>query len=152
MSQNERFNHRRLDYSAWHRRESTRRFVGIENAQRLAMIDLDAELYVEYDDGTKYPLALIEIAEDNGQDRKTATVTANLAKRANLPAFVVLYKLSTQPNPANESWLDIEKFKVKRLHPKPEREWRELSPQEWAELLLRMRDWSAGKIDEEGAP
>ena len=40
-------------YSAWHRRGSTRRYVGIDRAQLLAMIDLDAALYVEYDNGTK---------------------------------------------------------------------------------------------------
>ena len=33
-------------YSAWHRRMSTRRYVGIEAAQTLCMIDLDASLYV----------------------------------------------------------------------------------------------------------
>ena len=35
------------------RRGATRRFVGIEPAHTLAMIDLDASLYIEYDDGTK---------------------------------------------------------------------------------------------------
>ena len=57
-------------YSAWHRRMSTRRYVGIEAAQTLGMIDLDASLYVEYDDSTKEPLALIETARDVGQEFK----------------------------------------------------------------------------------
>ena len=50
--QEEKYGTRDRAYSAWHRRKSTRRFIGIEHAQLLAMIDLDASLYVEYDDGT----------------------------------------------------------------------------------------------------
>src|SRR5688500_12286183 len=73
MSQEERFGTRDRSYSAWHRRNSTRRFVGIERAQTLAMIDLDASLYVEYDDATKEPIALIETAIDCGQEFKPAT-------------------------------------------------------------------------------
>ena len=52
---------------------------GIDSAQLLAMIDLDASLYVEYDDNSKEPLALIETAQDVGQAHKSATVTTNLA-------------------------------------------------------------------------
>lgn len=44
--QEERYGNRDRTYSAWHRRLSTRRFVGLERAQLLAMIDLDAALYV----------------------------------------------------------------------------------------------------------
>ena len=65
MSQEERHGTRDRSYSAWHRRQSTRRYIGIEKATLLAMIDLDASLYVEYDDGTKEPLALIETAQDH---------------------------------------------------------------------------------------
>jgi len=148
MAQEERFNERDRSYSAWHRRMSTRRFIGIEKAQLLAMIDLDASLYVEYDDGTKEPLALIETARDTGQPYKTATVTTKLAQRANIPCFVVLYKLSENSNPADEKWNDISQFRVKRLYPKPENQWRTVSPQEWAELLLKMRKWKAQQIDE----
>lgn len=147
MAQEEVYNDRRRDYSAWHRRNSTRRFVGIENAQLLAMIDLDASLYVEYDDGTKEPLALIETARDVGQSYKTATVTLKLAVLADLPCFVVLYKLSANPNPFDPQWQDIEQFRVKRLHPEMERQWRVISPKEWAETLLRMREWSADRVD-----
>lgn len=145
--QEEKYGTRDRAYSAWHRRKSTRRFIGIEHAQLLAMIDLDASLYVEYDDGTKEPIALIETARDVGQPYKTATVTANLAKRAELPCFVVLYALSDEKNPAYFLWFDIESFRVKRLWPKPESEWRIMSPQEWADNLLKMREWSTRKID-----
>ena len=66
MAQEEVYNTRDRSYSAWHRRKSTGRFIGFEHAQLLAMIDLDASLYVEYDDGTKEPIALIETAIDVG--------------------------------------------------------------------------------------
>lgn len=145
--QEEKYGTRCRAYSAWHRRLSTQRFIGIEKAQLLAMIDLDASLYVEYDDGTKEPIALIETAVDVGQSFKPATVTCNLAKRADLPCFVVLYKLSDQKNPADERWPDIVEFRVKRLYPKPERGWRILTPDEWSEALLAMRKWSAEKLD-----
>jgi len=111
------------------------------------MIDLDASLYVEYDNGTKDPLALIETAEDVGQSYKTATVTYKLAKRADLPCFVVLYTPSIEKNPADKNWPDISKFRVKRLYPKWENDWRVLTPQEWSENLLRLREWQAKRVD-----
>ncbi len=136
-------------YSAWHRRHSTRRFVGIERAQLLAMIDLDACLYVEYDDGSKEPLALIETARDCGQPYKNAQVTTNLAKRASLPCFVVMYKPSDTCNPADKEWPDIEAFRVKRLWPNPVNDWQLLTPEEWAKKLLVMREWKGKKLDKE---
>lgn len=148
MAQEEIFNQRRRDYSAWHRRQSTRRYVGIEKAQLLAMIDLDASLYVEYDDGTKEPLALIETAQDVGQSYKTATVTAKLARRADIPCYVVLYTLADCPNPADPEWCDILRFRVKRLHPHPEMHWRTATPAEWAQALVSMRNWSAKRVDD----
>ena len=147
MAQEEQYDQRDRSYSAWHRRMSTRRYVGIEKAQLLAMIDLDASLYVEYDDGTKEPLALIETARDVGQSYKTATVTMKLAQRADLPCFVVLYMLASTPNPASPQWCDISGFRVKRLHPQPENIWTKLTPQEWAERLLTMRNWKAKRVD-----
>ena len=147
--QEERYGTRDRAYSAWHRRQSTRRFIGIEHAQLLAMIDLDASLYVEYDDGTKEPIALIETARDVGQQYKSATVTTKLAKRADMPCYVVLYSLSKEKNPADAEWFDIESFRVKRLWPKPENDWKIYSPQQWAENLLTLREWSSRKLDRE---
>ena len=59
MAQEEKYGNRDLTYSAWHRRRSTGRFVGIEHAQLLAMIDMDHTLWIEYDDGSKEPVALV---------------------------------------------------------------------------------------------
>lgn len=149
--QEEIYNSRDRSYSAWHRRASLRRFVGIERAQTLVMIDLDASLYVEYDDGTKEPLALFETAMDRGQLFKPATVTTKLAERAGIPAYVVLYKLSGFPNSADPQWMDIESFRVKRLRPKPDFNWRILTPAQWANAIVQIRFWSAGKLDSEFA-
>lgn len=146
MTQEERYSTRDRSYSAWHRRASTKRFVGWEKAQLLAMIDLDVSLYIEYDDGTKEPLALIETAVDVGQNHKSTTVTRKLAERANLPCFLVLYTLTTNLNPADRKHKDIHQFRVKRMRPKEEKEWRVLTPQQWAETLLSLREWSASNI------
>ena len=149
MSQEERHNTRDRSYSAWHRRNSTRRFVGIELAQSLAMIDLDASLWVEYDDGSKEPLALIETAIDHGQHIKPATVTKKLAQRCvpTLPAYTLLYTLSDSLNPADPQWQDISSFRVRRLWPEPETVWESLSPKQWADRLCVLRTWSAHRID-----
>ena len=145
--QEERFGTRDRSYSAWHRRNSTRRFVGIDRAQLLAMVDLDCSLYVEYDDSTKEPLALIETARDVGQAIKPATVTLALAKKAKLPCYVVLYSCGETLNPADPQWRDIAAFRVRRLWPKPENAWRELTPEQWAHGLLRIRQWTAKRLD-----
>ena len=147
--QEEKYGNRDLTYSAWHRRQSTARYIGLENAQLLAMIDLDVALWVEYDDKTKEPVGLIETAQDIGQGNKPSTVTRKLAERAELPAYVVLYKLSHIPNPAAHEQSDIESFRVKRIHPNPEREWRILDPQSYAECLLKMRSWQCRQLDKE---
>ena len=147
MAQEEKYGTRDRTYSAWHRRLSTQRFVGIEKAQLLAMIDLDAALYVEYDDGTKEPLALIETAQDVGQAYKPATVTLRLAKRADLPCFIVLYTLSKNFNPVDKNWHDISNFRIRRLWPVPENGWRNMRPKQWAENLLKLRIWSAKRLD-----
>lgn len=151
--QEEKYNTRDRSYSAWHRRLSTRRFVGIEKAALLAMIDLDASLYVEYDDKTKDPIALMETAIDVGQEHKTATVTLKLAKRADLPCFIVLYTLSDKLNPADSRFQDIDKFRVKRLWPQFSQndndycKWVEYSPTEWANNLFLLRQYMGKKID-----
>lgn len=150
MAQEEKYNTRDRSYSAWHRRRSTQRFVGIELAQLLAMIDLDSSLYVEYDDGNKEPLALVETARDVGQSFKPATVTKNLARRCvpTVPAFVLLYKLGDAPNPADKQWKDIISFRARRIWPEPETVWTSFTPERWANLLVNLRKKCAASIDE----
>ena len=143
--QSERTGTRDRAYSAWHRSRSIRRFVGGKRAEELSMIDLDGAMYVEYDDLEKEPLALIETALDIGQQTKPATVTARLAQRAGLPAYVVLYTPSSQPNPADGLQPDIQRFRVRRIWPSPEPGWRQITPRSWAEALLQIRQWSWAK-------
>jgi hypothetical protein len=149
MSQEEIYNSRDRTYSAWHRRCSTGRFVGIERAQNLAMIDLDAALYIEYDNNSKEPLALIETARDVGQAIKPATVTRNLARRCHpvLPAYVLLYMPSQERNPADPTWPDIIAFRLRRIWPEPESNWQKLSPGEWAKAIVMLRKWSSHQLD-----
>lgn len=150
MAQEEILGTRDRAYSAWHRRMSTQRFVGIERAQTLAMIDLDASLYVEYDDGSKEPLALVETAIDIGQAVKIATVTKKLARRCQpvVPAYTLLYTLSTFPNPADHNWKDIDRFRIRRIWPEPEMPWKIVGPKEWANMLVALREWGARRVDE----
>ncbi|MBN9698301.1 MAG: hypothetical protein J0L85_21140 [Zoogloea sp.] len=145
--QTERYGTRDQAYSAWHRAQSTRRYVGIEEAVRLSMIDLDGALYVEYDDRDREPLALIETARDVGQKTKARTVTARLAQRSGLPAYVVLYQVGHEANPADLSQPDILMFRVRRIWPQPEAAWRMLTPRSWAEALLQIRRWACAKLD-----
>lgn len=149
MSQEERYGARSRAYSAWHRRRSTRRFVGIEKAQLLAMIDLDGVSWVEYDDQTKEPIILVETARDVGQACKPSTVTRAVAKRCVpvLPAYVVLYTESDQPNPADPDCPDITAFRVKRIWPEPVTAWRTFKPQEWAQMLVEIRTRSTTLLD-----
>ena len=150
MAQEEIYNTRDRSYSAWHRRKSTARFVGIERAQTLALIDLDASLWVECSDGDYEPLALIETAVDRGQIFKSATLVRNLSRRTKpiVPAYCLLYTLSNDLNPgADFAVQDITSFRVKRIFPVPESHWRTLSPQEWAEALVKIREWSAERLD-----
>jgi hypothetical protein len=151
MSQEERTGRRPGEYSAWHRRGSLRRFIGLERAQLLSMCDLDAALWLEHDDLSKEPLALIETAMDVGQPYKSGTVLQRLARRASLPAYVCMYKVGDQPNPSDPTYRDIIALKVRRVWPRPESTWRELTPAAWALGLLQIRDWSAARLDREAA-
>lgn len=139
MSDTEIYDERDLTYSQWHRINSIKRFVGEKNARLLAMIDIDVTIYVEYEDSTKEPICLIEIARDIGQVNKPSTVTRKLAEKANIYAFTVLYTVSkTAKNPAAEQWHDVEHLRVKQIYPN-KTSWKELSPAEWANVLLNMR-------------
>lgn len=147
----EQYGERDLTYSAWHRQRSTQRFIGIDRAQSLGMIDIDCVLFVEYDTETREPLALIETARYAGQRHKPATVTAALARRAGIPAFTVLYEAANDPNPADGRFPDIAQFRVRRLWPQPERSWRVVKPEQWAHALLHIRQWSSFRLDQEAA-
>lgn len=143
----ERDGFRDQSYSAWHRTRSIARYVGIERAQTLSMVDQDATLFCELDSRTREPLALIEVAMDVGQREKSASSMGRLAARATLPAYVVLYSKASSLNPADRNAFDIDGFRVMRVWPAPEATWRSLTPAEWASALVSIRSWSAARVD-----
>ena len=140
----ERYDLRDLCYSAWHRPKSVGRFIGRPSS--LTMADVDGVLFSEFANMSRMPLALIEVAKDVGQE-KIADVTRHLAELADLPAYVALYKTSASANPANPQWPDIYQFRVKRLWPSPEETWRVLTPQQWADALVRIRGWQLKRFE-----
>jgi hypothetical protein len=117
----EKFGTRDLSYNHWHR-ELIREGFG--------MIDIDSVQMCTF---CQEPLALIETAADVGQSlsSKKAFGTAKLARRANLPAYVILYK----PNTDNTSIVG-----VKILQIVPERKYFSIgtTPEEWRMFLLQM--------------
>lgn len=116
----------------------------------MTMADLDSVLFVEYGYDNKLPLALIEVARDIGQEKPTGVIR-ELARMANLPAFVSLYTPSSQANPASPAWHDIDGFRVKRVWPKPEARWRSLTPSQWADALVEIRDWQLRRFSKRAA-
>jgi hypothetical protein len=138
--QAERYPTRDRSYGIWHRVRSIGRFLTTQQADTLTMADMDSVLFAEYNYPDKLPLCLIEVAQDIGQD-KPAGVIRNLAKLAGIPAFVALYTHAEHPNPSNTNWPDIHHFRIKRVWPHPEEGWRSLTPDEWANALLRIRGW-----------
>ncbi len=80
MSRHERYGTRDLTFSRWHRTLSN----------DATCIDLD---FCEYCNHCKKPLALIETARDVGQAFKPTTILRELAKQADIPAWLILYTI-----------------------------------------------------------
>ncbi|MFP6557397.1 hypothetical protein WJ542_03500 [Paraburkholderia sp. B3] len=133
-------------YGTWHRAPSIRRYLHAAQAESLTMVDLDSVLFAEYDHAGKVPLALIEVARDIGQE-KPAGVMQQLARLANVPAYVALYTAAPTANPINPNWDDIESFRVRRMWPRPEVGWRVLTPGQWARALVQIRGWQMRRFE-----
>ena len=86
--QEELFHTRDLSYSAWHRRRSVARYIGLEQAQLFSMCDVGCILWLEFDHYDKRPFAMIKTAFDVGQQRKPVTAICNLATRVLLPYYL----------------------------------------------------------------
>lgn len=117
-----------LDF--WHRREALSRYLG-RRAQWVSLIDIDC---CEYCHLCYEPVALVE-TKDIRAKSKAGTVTAKLASRAMLPAWVVEYSLT----PAGD---DIEWFRLTQWHPqRPGTQ--QLTAQQYALWLwdLRREHW-----------
>ena len=63
----------------------------------------------------------------------------------------MLYAAANDPNPAEPRYRDIRALRVRRVWPKPEAQWRTLTPNAWANALLQIRAWSARRLDIEAA-
>ncbi len=144
MSDRERTGERSLEYSAWHRTDSLARFVDKSEAYDCAMIDVDA---MEYDRETSTPLVLIETAYGLGQTRKNWTMTRKLADKAGVPAMLVLYDTSDEPNPCNNKVNDIKQFRVMCYCGGKMGEWKWMKPDEYAHTLIKLRRWSKKRLE-----
>ena len=83
MSRYERYGYRNLTFSRWHR----------TLPDHCTTIDID---FLEYCRQCHKPLALIEIAQDVGQDYKPTTVLKALSRLANIPAFLIFYEIKIE--------------------------------------------------------
>lgn len=125
MANRERTGWRDFAYSKWHR----------ELDDRLSFLDID---WVERCDSCKRPLAVCELAVDNGRNDDHAYFTTQRIARAldqadrqgTVRGFLVLYS----KDPSN----GITGFRIKQVHPTMS-EFVAMSPQSWAERLYRMR-------------
>lgn len=141
MSMEERFGFRDAAYSAWHRHRSLSRYMP-QGADKIGMIDTDG-IFVEYRNysGKHYdPIAMVEVAQDIGQQYKHADVIAAICKMASgnghvLQGYTVLYRLSEQDNPIDPRCKDIDQFRVQRVWPDPETTWQVMTPQDYASFL-----------------
>ena len=118
---------RSLVYSAWHRYDSIKRYLGAARAARLSMVDIDSCEACVY---CQKPLALIETQMTEAAP-KTARITQELAWQAGIPAFSV----SCAPGEMEE----IARFRVQRiaLSIGPVED---MLPHEYAEFLWSLRD------------
>jgi hypothetical protein len=149
--QTERYPTRDRSYGIWHRLRSIARFLDPRQAASMTMVDLDSVLFCEYDHTGKIPLCLVECARDIGQTTKPSGVVLNLARMAGVAAYVCLYSHADRPSPSNPDWPDIDHFRIRRLWPHPEEEWRTLSPSEWAAALVQIRAWQLRRFQVQAA-
>jgi len=119
---------RDLTYSRWHRVKSIRRFMQEEHAQQLTYIDVDA---LEYCRQCLQPILLLETARDVGQSSKPTAALRALARRANLPAFLVFYRVDVTG--------EIESFRVRMVHPARGAE-KTMTPRQYAAWLWSFRE------------
>lgn len=122
MSRSEKDYFRDLTYSLWHRS------IEPESSNRLPYVDVDA---VEVCPDCKEPLALIETARDKGQPAKPVGVLRALARRANLPAYLVFYRPGASGG--------IESFRLRQVWPPSSGSYQQMSPEQYIRFLWKLR-------------
>jgi len=134
MADKEKTGYRGQEFSAFHRTQSVARFLSKKIAREMSTIDLDAVPYVIYE-GDYKPIALIETVKDTGQSFKQTGVMRALANMAKIPAWLVIYKVSTKNNPEVDPKLgpikDIVSFRVKQVAPTLDKDFTEMTPKEY---------------------
>lgn len=125
MSREERSGARDMTYSIWHR-EWTDLHIGRDGSDKLNLVDVD---WIEFCRRCWWPLALMELAQDDGKDNvKTAIVTKRLAEMARVPSAVVFYVKTGAKG-------GIARFTVRTLTP-TERADEVMAPAKYAAWLL----------------
>ncbi len=105
-------------YSEWHR--------ALKND--LGYIDIDS---VGICLKCKQPLYLAETTFDVGQAWKATTTTEKLARLANLPSFLIFYKVENEK---------VVKFRIKQLTPEKYKKDVELDPAAWVQAMELLQD------------
>ena len=105
-------------YSEWHR--------SLKN--ELGYIDIDS---VGICLKCKQPLYLAETTFDVGQAWKATTTTEKLARLANLPSFLIFYKVENDK---------VIKFRIKQLTPEKYKKDIELDPAAWIQAMELLQD------------
>ena len=106
-------------YSEWHR--------ALKNDLRY--VDIDS---CGICNKCKQPLYLSETTFDVGQSWKATTATEWLARAANLPSFLIFYKV-------NEN-REVISFRVKQLTPEKDRKEVLLEPEAWVQPMELLQD------------
>ena len=106
-------------YSEWHR--------ALKNDLRY--VDIDS---CGICNKCKQPIYLAETTFDVGQSWKATTATEWLAKAANLPSFLIFYKV-------NEN-REVISFRVKQLTPEKDRKEVLLEPEAWVQAMELLQD------------
>ena len=106
-------------YSEWHR--------SLKNDLRY--VDIDS---CGICNKCKQPLYLAETTFDVGQSWKATTATEWLARAANLPSFLIFYKV-------NEN-REVISFRVKQLTPEKDRKEVLLEPEAWVQAMELLQD------------
>ena len=115
------YGERDLCFSGWHRYQ-------LHN--NLDYIDLDC---IEYCHRCNTPVALIELAQDVGQQDKPVTVTRKLAEIADVPSYLVFYKGAGEKRQAQ-----VSSIRIRMIHPHKSDEI-ELNAKQYELFLVRLR-------------
>ena len=104
-------------YNDWHR----------ARPEKIAMIDIDSVECCAY---CYEPLAIIETCYDKGQKYKATTLSKIIAKRLNIPCFLVFYK---------EVGKDSLTFRIKRIR-SSQTGFQHMNEDEWVQILTSLHD------------